>query len=109
MSYIVADKLVKKFGKGDAAVAAVADISFQIEYLIQDYLWLLLTNNYKPLIERLAHLGLQCPQGIIGIQPRRHKSRISARYQSDDQGNDDGAPRQFDAEGNQSRMTFAKQ
>ena len=31
MSYIVADKLVKKFGKGDAAVAAVADISFQIE------------------------------------------------------------------------------
>jgi len=30
MSYIVADKLVKKFGKGDAAVAAVADISFQI-------------------------------------------------------------------------------
>ena len=31
MSYILADKLVKKFGKGDAAVAAVADISFQIE------------------------------------------------------------------------------
>jgi putative ABC transport system ATP-binding protein len=31
MSYIIADKLVKKFGKGDAAVAAVADISFQIE------------------------------------------------------------------------------
>jgi len=30
MSYIVADKLVKKFGKGDAAVAAVADVSFQI-------------------------------------------------------------------------------
>jgi len=30
MSYIVADKLVKKFGKGDAAVAAVTDISFQI-------------------------------------------------------------------------------
>jgi putative ABC transport system ATP-binding protein len=30
MSYIIADKLVKKFGKGDAAVAAVADISFQI-------------------------------------------------------------------------------
>jgi len=30
MSYIVADKLSKKFGKGDAAVAAVADISFQI-------------------------------------------------------------------------------
>jgi putative ABC transport system ATP-binding protein len=31
MGYIIADKLVKKFGKGDAAVAAVADISFQIE------------------------------------------------------------------------------
>ena len=31
MSYIIADKLVKKYGKGDAAVAAVADISFQIE------------------------------------------------------------------------------
>jgi len=31
MSYIIADKLVKKFGKGDAAVAAVTDISFQIE------------------------------------------------------------------------------
>jgi putative ABC transport system ATP-binding protein len=31
MSYIVANKLVKKFGKGDAAVSAVADISFQIE------------------------------------------------------------------------------
>ena len=31
MSYIIADKLAKKFGKGDAAVAAVADISFQIE------------------------------------------------------------------------------
>ena len=30
MSYIVADKLVKKFGKGDTAVAAVADVSFQI-------------------------------------------------------------------------------
>jgi len=30
MSYIVADKLGKKFGKGDAAVAAVTDISFQI-------------------------------------------------------------------------------
>jgi len=31
MGYIVADKLVKKFGRGDAAVAAVADISFKIE------------------------------------------------------------------------------
>jgi putative ABC transport system ATP-binding protein len=31
MSYIIADKLVKKFGKGDAAVDAVADISFQIK------------------------------------------------------------------------------
>ncbi|MBW2483473.1 MAG: ATP-binding cassette domain-containing protein, partial [Deltaproteobacteria bacterium] len=31
MSYIIADKLVKKYGKGDAAVAAVADISFKIE------------------------------------------------------------------------------
>ena len=31
MSYIIADKLVKKYGKGDAAVEAVADISFQIE------------------------------------------------------------------------------
>jgi len=31
MSYIIADKLVKKYGKGDAAVAAVADISFRIE------------------------------------------------------------------------------
>ncbi len=31
MSYIVADKLVKKYGRGDTAVAAVADISFQIE------------------------------------------------------------------------------
>jgi len=31
MSYIVAEKLVKKFGKGEAAVAAVADISFQID------------------------------------------------------------------------------
>ena len=31
MSYIIADKLVKKFGKGEAAVAAVTDISFQIE------------------------------------------------------------------------------
>ena len=30
MSYIIADKLLKKFGKGDAAVAAVTDISFQI-------------------------------------------------------------------------------
>ena len=31
MSYIVADKLVKQYGRGDAAVAAVADISFKIE------------------------------------------------------------------------------
>ena len=31
MSYIIADTLVKKYGKGDAAVAAVAGISFQIE------------------------------------------------------------------------------
>ncbi len=31
MSYIIADKLVKNYGKGDAVVAAVADISFQIE------------------------------------------------------------------------------
>ena len=31
MSYIVADKLMKKYGSGDAAVSAVADISFQIE------------------------------------------------------------------------------
>jgi putative ABC transport system ATP-binding protein len=31
MSYIIADKLVKKYGKGDAAVAAVTDISFKIE------------------------------------------------------------------------------
>ena len=31
MSYIVADKLLKKYGSGDAAVSAVADISFQIE------------------------------------------------------------------------------
>ena len=31
MSYIVADKLMKKYGSGNAAVSAVADISFQIE------------------------------------------------------------------------------
>ena len=31
MSYIIADKLVKKYGSGDAVVSAVADISFQIE------------------------------------------------------------------------------
>jgi putative ABC transport system ATP-binding protein len=31
MSYIVAEKLVKKYGKGAAAVTAVSDISFQIE------------------------------------------------------------------------------
>ena len=31
MIYIIADKIVKKFGRGDAAVSAVADISFQIE------------------------------------------------------------------------------
>ena len=31
MSYITADKLVKQYGSGDAAVSAVADISFQIE------------------------------------------------------------------------------
>ena len=30
MSYIIADKLVKQYGRGDAAVAAVADISFTI-------------------------------------------------------------------------------
>jgi putative ABC transport system ATP-binding protein len=31
MSYIVAEKLVKKYGNGEAAVTAVSDISFQIE------------------------------------------------------------------------------
>jgi putative ABC transport system ATP-binding protein len=31
MSYIVAEKLTKKFGNGDAAVKAVSDVSFQIE------------------------------------------------------------------------------
>jgi putative ABC transport system ATP-binding protein len=31
MSYIVAEDLVKKYGRGEAAVTAVADISFQIE------------------------------------------------------------------------------
>ena len=31
MSYIVAEELVKKYGKGDATVTAVSDISFQIE------------------------------------------------------------------------------
>jgi putative ABC transport system ATP-binding protein len=31
MSYIIAEKLVKKYGKGEAAVTAVSDISFQIE------------------------------------------------------------------------------
>ena len=31
MSYIVAEELVKKYGKGAAAVTAVSDISFQIE------------------------------------------------------------------------------
>ena len=31
MSYIVADKLAKQYGRGDAAVAAVVDISFKIE------------------------------------------------------------------------------
>jgi putative ABC transport system ATP-binding protein len=31
MSYIIAENLVKKYGSGDAAVAAVAGISFQIE------------------------------------------------------------------------------
>lgn len=31
MSYIIADRLVKKYGNGEAAVTAVADISFRIE------------------------------------------------------------------------------
>ena len=31
MSYIVAEKLTKKFGNGDAAVKEVSDVSFQIE------------------------------------------------------------------------------
>jgi putative ABC transport system ATP-binding protein len=31
MSYIVAEELVKKYGKGEAAVKAVSDISFQID------------------------------------------------------------------------------
>ena len=31
MSYIIAEKLVKKYGRGEAAVTAVSDISFQIE------------------------------------------------------------------------------
>jgi putative ABC transport system ATP-binding protein len=31
MSYVIAENLVKKYGSGDAAVAAVAGISFQIE------------------------------------------------------------------------------
>ena len=31
MSYIIAENLVKKYGSGDAAVIAAADISFQIE------------------------------------------------------------------------------
>jgi len=31
MSYIIAEKLVKKYGSGEAAVTAVSDISFQIE------------------------------------------------------------------------------
>ena len=31
MSYIVAEKLTKKYGTGEAAVKAVADVSFQIE------------------------------------------------------------------------------
>ena len=31
MSYIVAEDLVKKYGRGEAAVTAVSDISFQIE------------------------------------------------------------------------------
>ncbi len=31
MSYIIAENLVKKYGSGDAAVTAVADISFQIK------------------------------------------------------------------------------
>jgi putative ABC transport system ATP-binding protein len=31
MSYIVAEELVKKYGKGEATVTAVSDISFQIE------------------------------------------------------------------------------
>ncbi|MEJ2221707.1 MAG: ABC transporter ATP-binding protein [Desulfobacterales bacterium] len=31
MSYIVAEELVKKYGKGDATVTAVSDISFRIE------------------------------------------------------------------------------
>jgi putative ABC transport system ATP-binding protein len=31
MSYIIAEKLVKKYGNGEAAVTAVSDISFQIE------------------------------------------------------------------------------
>ncbi len=31
MSYIIAEKLIKKYGKGEAIVTAVSDISFQIE------------------------------------------------------------------------------
>ena len=31
MSYIIAEKLVKKYGNGEAAVTAVSDISFKIE------------------------------------------------------------------------------
>ena len=31
MSYIVAEELIKKYGKGEATVTAVSDISFQIE------------------------------------------------------------------------------
>ncbi|MGD2187753.1 MAG: ATP-binding cassette domain-containing protein [Desulfobacterales bacterium] len=31
MSYIVAEELVKKYGNGETAVAAVSDIGFQIE------------------------------------------------------------------------------
>ena len=31
MSYIVAEDLVKKYGRGDATVTAVSDMSFQIE------------------------------------------------------------------------------
>jgi putative ABC transport system ATP-binding protein len=31
MSYIIAEKLVKKYGNGEATVTAVSDISFQIE------------------------------------------------------------------------------
>ena len=35
MSYIVAEELVKKYGKGEATVTAVSEISFQMNKVMQ--------------------------------------------------------------------------